>query len=587
MNNFKYILLALMAISTGAWSCSNQRYASGEVDDIYYSSSDRYAESPVAQVEDIDGDDYQSEFDDASNDYYSVGKEQSQTQYRSGDSTQQSGQTINNFYGNTNYYEGDQGYFDDSYATRIRRFNTYGTAVAYSYYDPFFMDPFWNYGVGYWNPYPYSGWGVGYNSWGGWNFSYRVGYMPWYRQPLWYRYGGNYAYWDYWSYGYPGYAFNPYYGGGYWGGGYWNGYNNGYNNGYYNGFNDGYYSGWNNDLNNGRERWSGRNPSAVDRGFSNDGRGGRASSGSVDKVASSPGQVASNQRASMKSSSDDQLMAQSTGIRSSMKSNDIYQLSDARKPGSGTGTVADSRRAEMKAAAQPAAQPSKYRVAGNTPTSTQRSSASSGQSNDRVSAKSRVSSPQPASVKTRTSTSYAGSSRASMKPQSEQRASAPRNNGASTVQNDSRSKYNSGSSQSTQANERSSQSQRNYYNDARKPASSSSSRSNYQSRTKPSSSSTYGRSSTTTRSSSSSNQRRSSSYDRGQTRSKTYSAPSQSRSRSKSYSAPSQSRSKSYSAPSSSSRSSGRSAPAPSSVRSSSGGSAPAARSPRSTGGRR
>ena len=176
-------LFSLAIILITAVSCTNQRYVSGETDDIYYSSSDRFAENAedYNNVKEINGDDYKDSSEPTSG-YYSIGKEtkpfdqnqRAQGAYSEFEETQSStssidenGTTINNFYGNTTYTDGD--YFDDSYANRLRRFNN--TNVAIGYYDPFFVDPFWNYGWGWNNGWsygrPYNGWSVGYNSWSG------------------------------------------------------------------------------------------------------------------------------------------------------------------------------------------------------------------------------------------------------------------------------------------------------------------------------------------------------------------------------------------------------------------------------------
>lgn len=265
-------------------SCSSQRYVSSETDDIYYSSSDRFAENnnDHTTIQEIKGEDYKSS-DSYKGDYFSVGKEQPKDQNPNAQeayaNNEQQGSSYNeasgsngvtnNFYGNTTYSEGD--YYEDSYATNLRRFNQSNLVAGYSYYDPYFVSPYWNYGWSYWNPYPYGGVNLGYSSRYGWNVGYSIGwggigYRPWYNQPLWYQYMGNYAYWDYWSYGYPYYGA---YGSGYGGYGYYGGYGayGHYNNGYWNGYADGYYNG-NSNKGNSRPIYKGRRPSATNNGFS-------------------------------------------------------------------------------------------------------------------------------------------------------------------------------------------------------------------------------------------------------------------------------------------------------------------------------
>ncbi len=270
------IIASLMGVS-----CANQRYVSTETDDIYYSSKDRYQETDneFNRVKEVNPEDYKNPGEESTSQYYSIGKEvsdkanpnaeraYSESQSYVADTEQQStvesGATVNNFYGNTTYSEGD--YYEDSYASRIRRFDQPNN--GYGYYDPFYMEPHWNYGWSYWNPYPTLGWGVGYNSWAGWNagFSYRWG-NGWYGAPLWYRNQGNFAYWDYWSFGYPyngawGMGCYPYnYGFGF----------GGYNGGYWNGYNDGFYNGinYNGVGGNSRPIMNSRSPIANNSGFS-------------------------------------------------------------------------------------------------------------------------------------------------------------------------------------------------------------------------------------------------------------------------------------------------------------------------------
>ncbi|MBT3964476.1 MAG: hypothetical protein HOE95_10210, partial [Flavobacteriales bacterium] len=172
-------------------SCSNQRLSTDEHDDIYYSSSDRFNDQPSEfnQVEEVSGEDYinKDDYHQASKNngsYYVVGQESKDANPNAqGAYAQQSetgafsdsvadGMTINNFYGTTTYYE-DEGGSDyssnDSYASRIRRFNNVDVYSNYGYYDPYYVDPYWNWGWSAYNPYPRSGWSFGWNSWNGWN----------------------------------------------------------------------------------------------------------------------------------------------------------------------------------------------------------------------------------------------------------------------------------------------------------------------------------------------------------------------------------------------------------------------------------
>lgn len=124
------------------------------------------------------------------------------------------------------YSDGYIDYDDDSYTTRLRRFNN--VYLGYNYWSPMYspywampvyMDP-WFYspyrmgwgmsiGWGFGSPYWSSGWGM-CNWWGYNNFSYwHNPYMGW----------GGYGGYGYGGYGYGGYGY----------GGYWNGYYEGLN----------------------------------------------------------------------------------------------------------------------------------------------------------------------------------------------------------------------------------------------------------------------------------------------------------------------------------------------------------------------
>ncbi len=223
---FFSVIIAIMISS-----CSNQRVVTAETDDIYFTERDRAASQTtnVTVIQPEPAPEFQGAA--ANDDGYFIKGTPKQGADTTGDvyysedeaarysSTSSDGTTINNFYGTTNYYEGDQSM---TYATRLRRFNSNNVVVGYSYYDPFFMDPYWNYGWTYWDPYwggtpAWSmGWGpswyVGWNSWYGWNAGYNWGWGP-----RWNRWGPYYgsAYWD------PNWGGRPY-------GNYWSGYNRGY-----------------------------------------------------------------------------------------------------------------------------------------------------------------------------------------------------------------------------------------------------------------------------------------------------------------------------------------------------------------------
>jgi|APSaa5957512493_1039668.scaffolds.fasta_scaffold00020_2 hypothetical protein len=280
-------------------SCSNQRLSTDEHDDIYYSSSDRFNDQPSEfnQVEEVSGEDYinKDDYHQASKNngsYYVVGQESKDANPNAqGAYAQQSetgafsdsvadGMTINNFYGTTTYYE-DEGGSDyssnDSYASRIRRFNNVDVYSNYGYYDPYYVDPYWNWGWSAYNPYPRSGWSFGWNSWNGWNVGYNMGWNGW-GSPY-YGYGWGSPYYGYgngWnSWNNCGWGNNRRWGNN-WGygpyaGGYWNGYDNGYADGYY----DGYYGFNDGSWNRGQQYGStlvGRRQLATDRGFDNPSR---------------------------------------------------------------------------------------------------------------------------------------------------------------------------------------------------------------------------------------------------------------------------------------------------------------------------
>ncbi len=254
MQSINHILAILLIIATVSSGCNNQRFVITETDDIYYSSADRALENGgnFNSVHDVSGEDYKSPNNNVKDDYYSIGREVDDQQNPNAEWAHAESQryaesevvenestgnapTVNNFYGNTTYSEGD--YYDESYASRIRRFDQRN--AGFGYYDPFFVDPYWNYGWSAWNPYPRAGWSVGYNTWSGWNTGFNQGWGF-----------NNYCSWNAWNS--PYFNNNPYMNGFYGGMGYspygfgYNPYRDGYRNGYFDG------SGWgnNNDWNN-------------------------------------------------------------------------------------------------------------------------------------------------------------------------------------------------------------------------------------------------------------------------------------------------------------------------------------------------
>lgn len=301
-------VLTSIAVILFVYSCSNQRYVSSETDDLYFTASDRkQAESnEYGKVSEVTGNSFSNSGNEpGDNGYFVKGKASKNNDqnpnaeaayaanYQSANSGIQFDQqptstgentTINNFYGNTTYYEED--YYDQSYASRIRRFDNVNIGLGYGYYDPFFVDPFWSYG---WNRYPVNGWSIGWNSWSGWGVGYNWG---WGVGPRWGAgWGGCWNVYDPWCrWGNP-WGGNPWAWGGPWGnqwgwGGAWgnqwgwggNPYWAGYQNGYWNGFNDGLWLG---ASTNQRGVSIARRGLATERGFGN---GTRASDESPNRV---------------------------------------------------------------------------------------------------------------------------------------------------------------------------------------------------------------------------------------------------------------------------------------------------------------
>ncbi|NQV52269.1 MAG: hypothetical protein HQ500_03755 [Flavobacteriales bacterium] len=261
-----FILLLTIAFS----ACSNQRQVTAETDDIYYSGKDRAVEQStnVTVVKPEPAPEFKGE-ESSDEGYFVKGSAKNQEEtaeeaYYSEDeaarittTTSEDGTTVNNFYGTTNYYESDE---DAAYASRIRRFNSTNVVVGYSYYDPYFIDPYWNYGWSSRDPYYGSGWNLGWNSYAGWNIGYN--WNSWYPRYNYYGYGNSYYYnrWRYRDY-YAGWGNPYYYNGGYGYNSYWNGYNQGYGDGW----NDGAYGNGGNR----RDIYTGRRGMANETGFVN------------------------------------------------------------------------------------------------------------------------------------------------------------------------------------------------------------------------------------------------------------------------------------------------------------------------------
>lgn len=163
------ILISAMALS----SCSTQKLASNGTDDDVYNGQAKAGEAPVYAERPVYRDENEPAEDGYEDDYYT---------------------------GDDDYY-----YYDD-YASRINRF---GYFSPFGYYDNMYY--------GY-TPYgPSYGIGLGWNSWGGWNAGFGLGfggygYSPWgygYGGGLGYGYGGYYSPYSYWGTGWGGY---PYWG---------------------------------------------------------------------------------------------------------------------------------------------------------------------------------------------------------------------------------------------------------------------------------------------------------------------------------------------------------------------------------------
>lgn len=428
-------------------SCANQRKVAAETDDIYYSSEDRAKteNNEFTQAKQANGADYKASDATSESEYFSVGKEKqssdanarAQGAYSSQESSEtpanadNSNGVTNNYYGTTNYY--DEDYYDDSYATQIRRFNNVNLGLSYGFYDPFFTTAYWNYGWGYYNPYPYSGWHVGYNSWTGWNVGYGFGwgngcwgYNNW-GHP--YGFGGI---WGHPMYGYGNYGWgSPYYG---------------MNNAYWNGYYDGYFNGNYAETNNGRPVISGRRSTINNRSFNGSVPPSRGNSANpTGKNTDGSGQIANNSIGSARSVSErtnatvqNSPANDRTGALDKFsRTNSIYQVSGAKSDintraqvagvryGDNKPIVVDDRSASIQKADYTAAQ-TKYNSGSLVNT------AANDRSNASTTRESAVQSQSAAEVrKTNAQSTYSGSSRIS----TEQRPVNVRNTTQSPAQN--------------------------------------------------------------------------------------------------------------------------------------------------------
>lgn len=192
---FAGLVMALFSGST-AFAQSNSNY----VDDVYYNGSQAQQDAKA----DAKKQKKQQQQQQGDADYYN-----SSTGTNNGYADNGNAQVYNDSYSN-----GDDSYIDyddDSYTTRIRRFQYpmynagyFGSVYSPSWYDPFYSNPFYSWG-GWYTP----GFSIGFG-WGGgpyWNNCW--GMNTWY----------GYGMFNSWYYPYGGYG-----GWGGYGGGYWNGY---------------------------------------------------------------------------------------------------------------------------------------------------------------------------------------------------------------------------------------------------------------------------------------------------------------------------------------------------------------------------
>lgn len=201
----KQILIVLSAVTCLLAACSTANFA--YYDDIYTSSGEKSAQSvnttaatSAAQAAKVEADSIIYETDENGNllrtlTYYPGSSEPVITTYME----VVDGETAATGVASTSTYDPDD-YYDYSYASRISRFHT-NVYLGFGYYDPFFTNM-------YWYDYCPASFGIsiymGYNWW--WpNYYYR----PYYYDPFFYHCGFNYG-WG-WYRPYPYYAWGPYY----------------------------------------------------------------------------------------------------------------------------------------------------------------------------------------------------------------------------------------------------------------------------------------------------------------------------------------------------------------------------------------
>src|SRR5699024_7393720 len=189
MKKYKLLLgsstLALLFVMSG---CSTSRQMA-QKDDVYNTQSE------ARQV-------YQSP------DYYYTDEEVQEDEYYAEEQYSDEGYYADEYSDEEYYADDGYGYEELEYANRINRF--YYSSPGATYYDPWF-DPW----------YGYSGFGLGWSSWGWgsrWSINFGFGYNPWH-----YGYAGMYSpyygglwgynsYYSRWGHPYYGYGYGvPYY----------------------------------------------------------------------------------------------------------------------------------------------------------------------------------------------------------------------------------------------------------------------------------------------------------------------------------------------------------------------------------------
>ena len=204
----KQILIVLSAITCLLAACSTANFA--YYDDIYSSTEEKSAKSvtpnaanQTAQNATVEADSIIYETDENGNllrtlTYYPGSSEPVITTYMEVvDDSTVTPAAIGGSSGTYTYDPDD--YYDYAYSSRIRRFHT-DVYAGWGYYDPYFTNL-------YWYDYAPASWGIsiylGYNWW--WpNYYYR----PYYYDPFWYNCGFNYG-WG-WYRPYPYYVWDPY-----------------------------------------------------------------------------------------------------------------------------------------------------------------------------------------------------------------------------------------------------------------------------------------------------------------------------------------------------------------------------------------